>query len=107
MPAETLAQAQDRADQPGELPERPKFRLGKMTTAELARERRRMEAALRRPLSADMKAGLQARLDAVVAEQEDRDRERRDAVARAKDDAAARAAEWERRGAARDTAGGT
>jgi hypothetical protein len=100
MPAETLARAQDRAAEPDELPERPKFRLDELTTAELARERRRMEAALRRPFSDDIRAGLRERLEAVVAEQADRARVRREGIARAKADAAAKAAEWERRGAA-------
>jgi len=103
MPAEAQAQAQDRAAEPEEVTERPKFRLDEMTTAELVRERRRMEAALRRPFSDDIKAGLRGRLEAVVAEQADRARMRREGIARAKADAAAKAAEWERRGAARGT----
>jgi hypothetical protein len=104
MPAETLAQAQDRAAEPDEaVPERRNFRLGELTTAELDRERRRMEAALRRPFSDDIRAGLRGRLEAVVAEQADRARVRREGIARAKADAAAKAAERERRG----TAGGT
>jgi len=103
MPAEALAQARDRAAGPDEVPETPRFRLGEMTTAELARERRRMEAALRWPFSADIKASLQTRLDAVLAEQADRARVRREGIARAKADAAAKAAEWERGGAAGGT----
>ncbi len=103
MPAEALAQARDRAAGPEEVPERPRFRLGEMTTAELARERRRLEAALRRPFSDDIKAGLRGRLEAVVAEQADRARVRREGIARAKADAAAKAAEWERGGAADGT----
>lgn len=103
MLAEALARAQDQASEPEELPERPKFRLGEMTTAELARERSRMEAALRRPFSADIKAGLRARLEAVLAEQADRTRQHREGIARAKADVAARAAEWGHR----DAAGGT
>lgn len=99
MPAEALAQVQDQAANPGELPERPKFRLGELTTAELARERRRMEAALGRPFSADIKALLRGRLEAVVAEQADRARVRQESIARAKADAAAKAAERGRRGA--------
>jgi hypothetical protein len=107
MPAEALAQAQDRAAGPDEVPERPKFRLDELTTAELARERRRMEAALRRPFSADIKALLRDRLDAVLAEQADRARVREEGIARAKADAAAKAAEWGRTDTAGGAAGGT
>jgi hypothetical protein len=103
MPAETLARAQNRAAEPEALPERSKFRLDELTTAELDRERRRMEAALRRPFSDEIRAGLRKRLEAVLAEQADRARERREGIARAKADAAAKAAEWERTGAAGST----
>jgi len=81
MPA--TARAQDRVTQPDEIPERPKFQLGEMTTAELANERIRLEAALRRPFSDDIKTLLSARLDAVLAEQDERARSRAESIAAA------------------------
>jgi hypothetical protein len=64
-----------------------------LTTAELAKERRRLEAALRRPFSREIKVLLQERLDAVRAEQDERASKRAEDIAAAKADAAARASE--------------
>jgi len=66
------------------VPEKPKHAVGQLTTAELVRERMRLEAALRRPFSDDIKALLQGRLDAVLAEQADRARRRAEGIAAAK-----------------------
>ena len=69
------------------VPAKPKHKVGQLTTAELAMERRRLEAALRRPFSADIKALLQVRLDAVLAERKERARKRAEGIAAAKADA--------------------
>jgi hypothetical protein len=54
---------------------KPKHGVDQLTTAELVRERSRLEAALNRPFADSVKALLQARLDAVRAEQDARKRE--------------------------------
>ncbi len=96
----TAAAAPAQAPEPLEaVPAKPKHKVGQLTTAELAKERRRLEAALRRPFSDDIKALLQERLDAVLAEQDERASRRAEGIAAAKAEAAARAAERERRGA--------
>ena len=97
--ANAAALARDHVTEPLEaVPAKPKHKVGQLTTAELAYERRRLEAALRRPFSRDIKALLQERLDAVLAEQDERARKRAEGIAAAKAEAAARAAERERRG---------
>ena len=69
----TAAAAPAQAPEPPEaVPAKPKHKVGQLTTAELAKERRRLEAALRRPFSRDIKVLLQERLDAVLAEQDER-----------------------------------
>lgn len=74
------ARAHDQATAPAEpseaAPAKPEHKVGQLTTGELARERGRLEAALRRPFSKDVKALLQARLDAVLGEQAERERRR-------------------------------
>jgi hypothetical protein len=59
-----------------EIPAKPNHKIGQLTTGELARERSRLEAALRRPFAESVKALLRARLDAVLAEQAERQRRR-------------------------------
>jgi hypothetical protein len=71
-----------------EIPAKPNYKIGQLTTGELARERSRLEAALRRPFAESVKALLRARLDGVLAEQaEQAERQRR----READTAAAKA----------------
>jgi hypothetical protein len=74
------------------VPAKPEHRVGQLTTGELARERSRLEAALRRPFAAEIKRLLRSRLDAVLAEQADRARRRDEDTAAAKAEFAARAA---------------
>jgi len=93
MPATTAAAP---AQAPGTLaavPAKPEHKIGQLTTGELARERSRLEAALHRPFSTDVKALLQTRLDAVLAEQDGRERRREADTAAAKAELAAEAAE--------------
>jgi len=95
----TEALAQDQVAEPlAAVPEKPAHAIGQLTTAELATERRRLEAALLRPFSGDIKTLLHSRLDAVLAEQGERARKRAEGTAAAKADAAAKAAERGRRG---------
>lgn len=90
----TAAVAPAQAPEPLEaVPAKPKHKVGQLTTAELAKERRRLEAALRRPFSREIKVLLQERLDAVRAEQDERASKRAEDIAAAKADAAARASE--------------
>jgi hypothetical protein len=76
-----------------EIPAKPNHKVGQLTTGELARERSRLEAALRRPFAESVKALLRARLDAVHAEQAERRRRREADTAAAKAELASRAAE--------------
>src|SRR5690349_4100468 len=80
--AEALSQDQSAGLQG--MPPKPKHAIGQLTTGELARERSRLEAALKRPFSEDVKALLHKRLDAVVAEQDERSRKRQADTAAAK-----------------------
>ena len=74
MPA-TAAAAPAQTPEPLEaVPAKPKHKIGQLTTGELARERSRLEAALRRPFSTEVKSLLRTRLDTVLAEQDDRRR---------------------------------
>jgi hypothetical protein len=84
-----------------EVPAKPKHKIGQLTTAELVRERSRLEAALRRPFSEDVKALLRGRLGMVQAEQDERARKREAFTA------AAKAAEGVRRVDAAGSAAGT
>ncbi len=83
MPA-TTATAPAHASQPDVAPAKPKHAIGQLTTGELARERSRLEAALERPFTEDVKALLRARLDAVLGEQDERSRKREADTAAAK-----------------------
>ena len=81
----TAAPAPAQALEPLEaVPAKPKHKVGQLTTAELVRKRSRLEAALRRPFSEDIKALLQGRLGAVRAEQDERARRRKAFTAAAK-----------------------
>jgi hypothetical protein len=93
MPATTAAAPAQAPGPPEAVPEKPEHKIGQLTTGELVRERGRLEAALRRPFSADVKALLQTRLDAVLAEQDGRERKREADTAAAKAELAAEAAE--------------
>jgi hypothetical protein len=66
------------------VPAKPEHKISQLTTGELARERARLEAALRRPFAAEIKRLLRSRLDAVLAEQADRTRRRDEDTAAAK-----------------------
>jgi len=84
MPAIT-ATAPAQASEPLEaVPAKPEHTIGQLTTGELARERSRLEGALRRPFSEDVKALLRRRLDAVLVEQDERRRKRQADTAAAK-----------------------
>jgi hypothetical protein len=75
MPA--TAPAHDQAAEPLEaVPPQPEHEVGQLTTAELARERSTLEAALGKPFPAGITKILQGRLDAVRAEQDERARMR-------------------------------
>jgi len=88
--ADTEARAHDQVVAPVEaIPAKPEHKVGQLTTGELARERSRLEAALRRPFSPDIKTLLQARLDAVLDEQAERERRRVAGTAAAKAEIAA------------------
>ena len=100
----TAATARAQASEPGEVPAKPEHAIGQLTTGELARERSRLEAALRRPFSEGVRALLRARLDAVLAEQEERSRKRQADTAAAKAALAAESAEQAAR-AAREAGG--
>jgi hypothetical protein len=89
----TAAAARAHVSEPGEVPAKPKHAIGQLTTGELARERSRLEAALKRPFPEDVKALLRGRLDAVLAEQEERSRKRDADTAAAKAALAAESAE--------------
>ena len=95
MPA--AARAHDQAPAPAApleaVPAKPAHKVGQLTTGELAREASKLEAALRRPFADSVKTLLQARLDAVRAEQADRARRRDEDVAAAKAELAARDAD--------------
>jgi hypothetical protein len=94
----TAAAAPAQGPEPlGTVPAKPKHEVGQLTTSELTRERSRLEAALRRPFSDDIKHLLSARLAAVLAEQDERARRRAEDIAAAKAEAAAKAAERELR----------
>jgi hypothetical protein len=75
------------------VPAKPEYKVGQLTTGELARERSRLEAALRRPFAAEIKRLLYARLDAVLAEQSERKRRREADTATVKAELAAEAAQ--------------
>lgn len=93
MPA-TTATAPAQASEPLEaVPAKPEHKIGQLTTGELARERSRLEAALKRPFSEDVKALLRGRLDAVLAERDERSRKREADTAAAKAALAARSAD--------------
>jgi hypothetical protein len=95
MPATADAQAlaRDQDTEPLEaVPAKPEHKVGQLTTGELARERSRLEAALRRPFAAEIKRLLRTRLDAVLAEQAERSRRRETDTAAAKAKLAAGAA---------------
>jgi hypothetical protein len=73
MPA--TAPAHDQAAGPLEaVPPKPEYEVGQLTTAELARERSTLEAALGEPFPTGITKILQGRLDAVRAEQDERAR---------------------------------
>ena len=91
MPA-TSSAADQVTEPPGSVPAKPEHKIGQLTTGELARERSRLEAALRRPFAAEIKHLLRARLDAVLGEQADRKRRREKDTAAAKAELAAQAA---------------
>ncbi len=76
--------SEDPSARPERVPPKPRHTVGQLTTGELARERSRLEAALKRPFSEDVKTLLQARLDAVLAEQDERNRKRQADTAAAK-----------------------
>lgn len=80
--AESLSE--DQSAEPQRVPPKPKYTVGQLTTGELARERSMLEAALKRPFAEDVKALLQARLDAVMAERAERSRKRQADTAAAK-----------------------
>jgi hypothetical protein len=71
------------------VPAKPEHKISQLTTGELARERARLEAALRRPFAAEIKRLLRSRLDAVQDEQAQRARRRDEDVAAAKAELAA------------------
>jgi hypothetical protein len=95
MPAAARAHDQDTAPAaPLEaVPAKPEHKVGQLTTAELAREASKLEAALRRPFADSVKALLRARLDAVHEEQAERARQRDEDVAAAKAELAAQDAD--------------
>lgn len=93
MPATTAAAPSQAPEPPEAVPAKPKHKIGQLTTSELARERSRLEAALRRPFSTEVKALLRSRLDAVLAEQDDRRRQREADTAAARAELTAGAAE--------------
>lgn len=91
MPA--TASAHDQATEPlTSVPAKPKHAVGQLTTAELAREASKLEAALRRPFADSVKSLLRARLDAVRGEQAERSHRREEDTAAAKAELAAQAA---------------
>jgi len=87
------APARDQSARLEMVPPKPKHTVGQLITGELARERSRLEAALRRPFSEDVRALLRGRLDAVLAEQDERNRKRQADTAAAKAALAAESAE--------------
>jgi hypothetical protein len=91
MPVTADAQALDR-DQVTEppVPAKPEHAVGQLATGELARERSRLEAALRRPFAAEIKRLLRARLDVVLGEQDERAHRHEADTAAAKAEFAAR-----------------
>jgi hypothetical protein len=91
MPIITAA-APAQAPEPLEaLPAKPKHQVGQLTTGELARERSKLEAALRRPFAQEIITLLRRRLDAVLAEQDERRRRRDEDTAAAKAELASQA----------------
>ncbi len=80
------------AGTPETVPAKPKHQIGQLTTAELARERSRLEAAVRRPFAASVLALLRVRLNAVLAEQAERAHRREEETAAAKAELAAQSA---------------
>ena len=92
MPVTTTAAPAQALEPLEAVPAKPKHKIGQLTTGELMRERSRLEAALRRPFAADVKALLQTRLDAVLAEQAGGERRREADTAAAKAELAAEAA---------------
>ncbi len=84
MPATTATAPAQACEPPEAVPAKPKHAVGQLTTGELARERSLLEAALKKPFADDVKALLQARLDAVMAERAERSRKRQADTAAAK-----------------------
>jgi len=99
MPATTVTAPAQASEAPEAVPAKPEHKIGQLTTSELVRESSRLEAALKRPFSEDVKTLLQARLDAVLAEQDERSRKRQADTAAAKAALAAESAEQEARAA--------
>jgi len=91
--ADAEAPARDQSAGLEMVPPKLKHTVGQLTTGELTRERSRLEAALRRPFSQDVRALLRGRLDAVLAEQDERNRKRQADTAAAKAALAAESAE--------------
>jgi hypothetical protein len=83
----------DQSAEPQRVPPKPRYAVGQLTTGELTRERRLLEAALKRPFAEDVKALLQARLNAVMAERAERSRKRQADTAAAKAALAAESAD--------------
>jgi hypothetical protein len=104
MPATTATAPAQASESQEAVPAKPEHKIGQLTTGELARERSRLEAALKRPFSEDVKALLQGRLDAVLAEQDERSRKREADTAAAKAALAAESAD--RAGSAARESGG-
>ena len=84
MTADTESLSEDQSAEPERVPPKPRHAVGQLTTSELAWERSMLEAALKRPFAEDVKALLQARLDAVMAERAERSRKRQADTAAAK-----------------------
>jgi hypothetical protein len=99
MPVTAAASVSQAAEPPEAVPAKPKHQVGQLTTGELVRERSRLEAALRRPFADSVLALLRGRLDAVLAEQDERRRKRETDVAAAKAGLAAESADQAARGA--------
>lgn len=97
--ADAEAEAADQSAGLEMVPLKPKHAVGQLTTGELARERSMLEAALKRPFADDVKALLQRRLDAVMAERAERSRKRQADTAAAKAALAAESAEQAARAA--------
>ena len=100
--SETLSE--DQSARVEKVPPKPRHAVGQLTTGELARERSRLEGALKRPFSEDVRALLRSRLASVLAEQDERRRKRQADTAAAKAALAAKSAERAARTAARPAA---